>query len=311
MDARIKELLKPSLLNSISGLELIARVIVEGFMSGSNKSQSIGAGQEFSQYRSYQPGDDLRQLDWKMFARSERYYIKEAEIETNITVKFMLDASRSMTYHESTLRQTQGADAAEDRMSKLQYAKVMVAALAFLARKQSDTFGLFVVNDQQIQSILPRFEQQQFIRFLTALVSVQGESTWNKSKGIEQLFDHHGKEMIVFITDLYDEDGDLLQFISRLKTKRNEVIVFHLMGRNEADLDYRGSFTFEDLETGVRTKVDTQVQQKEYGQRVQEWLAHSRSWMLEKQINYQLVYLDEPVERVLRDFLTVRKRLVR
>ncbi|MEY4931291.1 MAG: hypothetical protein RI909_2015, partial [Bacteroidota bacterium] len=94
MDARIRELLKPSLLNSINGLELIARVIVEGFMSGSNKSQSVGAGQEFSQYRSYQPGDDLRQLDWKMFARSERYYIKEAEIETNITVKFMLDASR-------------------------------------------------------------------------------------------------------------------------------------------------------------------------------------------------------------------------
>src|SRR6187549_2340961 len=124
MDARIRELLKPSLLNSINGLELIARVIVEGFMSGSNKSQSVGAGQEFSQYRSYQPGDDLRQLDWKMFARSERYYIKEAEIETNITVKFMLDASRSMAYEE-------------EGVSKFQYAKVMIAALAYLTRKQS------------------------------------------------------------------------------------------------------------------------------------------------------------------------------
>src|SRR6188508_1275725 len=103
MDARIRELLTPSLLNSINGLELIARVIVEGFMSGSNKSQSVGAGQEFSQYRSYQPGDDLRQLDWKMFARSERYYVKQADIETNITVKFMLDASNSMSYSEHKL----------------------------------------------------------------------------------------------------------------------------------------------------------------------------------------------------------------
>jgi uncharacterized protein (DUF58 family) len=298
MDARIRELLKPSLLNSINGLELIARVIVEGFMSGSNKSQSVGAGQEFSQYRSYQPGDDLRQLDWKMFARSERYYIKEAEIETNITVKFMLDASRSMAYEE-------------EGISKFQYAKVLMAALAFLARKQGDTFGLFVVNDQQIQSILPRFEQQQFIRFLTALVSAKSEGVWEKSKGIEHLFDHHGKEMIIFITDLYDDGNDIQQFISRLKTKRNEVIVFHLMGSHETQFDFDGSFTFEDLETGVRTKADSRVQQADYRERMQTWLTHSRSWMLEKQINYQLVQLNEPVEEVLRNFLTVRKRLVR
>lgn len=298
MDARIRELLKPSLLNSINGLELIARVIVEGFMSGSNKSQSVGAGQEFSQYRSYQPGDDLRQLDWKMFARSERYYIKEAEIETNITVKFMLDASRSMAYEE-------------EGISKFQYAKVLMAALAFLARKQGDTFGLFVVNDQQIQSLLPRFEQQQFIRFLTALVAAKSEGVWEKSKGIEQLFDHHGKEMIIFITDLYDDGNDIQHFISRLKTKRNEVIVFHLMGKHETQFDFDGSFTFQDLETGVRTKADTRAQQADYKERVQIWLSHSRSWMLEKQINYQLVQLNESVEEVLRNFLTVRKRLVR
>lgn len=298
MDPRIKELLSPTTLNSISGLELIARVIVEGFMSGSNKSQSVGAGQEFSQYRSYQPGDDLRQLDWKMFARSERYYIKEAEIETNITVKFMLDASRSMSYEENGI-------------TKLHYAKIMMAALAYLVRKQGDTFGLFTVNDQQIKSVLPRFEQQQFIRFLTELVRVNGEGKWEKSKGIEQLFDHHGKEMIVFITDLYDEGEDIQHFISRLKTKRNEVIVFHLLGQHETQLDFEGSFTFEDLETGIKTKADTRTQQVDYKARVQNWLSRSRSWMLEKQINYHLIQMNEPIEEVLRNFLTIRKRLVR
>ena len=189
IDARVKELLNPSVLNTVSGLELVARVIVEGFMSGSNKSQSVGSGQEFSQYRNYQPGDDLRQLDWKMFARSERYYIKEAEIETNITVKFMLDASRSMAY-------------AEGELSKIQYAKVLMAALAFLARKQSDTFGLFAVNDQQINTLLPRFEQQQFMRFLLELINIQGDGKWENSGREEQLFDHHGKEMIVFFTPM-------------------------------------------------------------------------------------------------------------
>ena len=297
MNARIKELLKPEILNTVSGLELIARVIVEGFMSGSNKSQSVGAGQEFSQYKNYQAGDDLRQLDWKMFARSERYYVKQADIETNISVKFMLDASHSMSY-------------AEDGISKLQYAKVMTAALAYLARKQSDTFGLFAVNDKNVKVVQPRFEQQQFIRFLTELVQLKSEGTWRKG-GVEQLFDHHGKEMIVFITDLYDEGEDLQHFISRLKTPRNEVIVFHLMGKHETDFDFDGSFTFEDLETGIRTKVDTLVQQKDYTKRVNEWLKTSRGWMLEKQINYYLISISEPVETGLRNFLTVRKSLIR
>lgn len=298
MDARIRELLKPEILNTVDGLELVARIIVEGFMSGSNKSQSVGAGQEFSQYRSYQPGDDLRQLDWKMFARSERYYIKQAEIETNITVKFMLDASQSMAY-------------TEDGMSKLQYAKVMTAALAYLARKQSDTFGLYTVNDKNIKTVQPRFEQQQFIRFLNELVLLKSEGAWKKDSGLEQLFDHKGKELIVFITDLYDDAEDLQRFITRLKTPRNEVVVFQIMGQHETDLGFEGSFTFEDLETGIRTKVDTFSQQKEYAKRVHNWLQDSRTWMLEKQISYYLVRLNEPVETVLWNFLTIRKRLLR
>lgn len=298
IDSRVKELLNPTVLNTVSGLELIARVIVEGFMSGSNKSQSVGAGQEFSQYRNYQPGDDLRQLDWKMFARSGRYYIKEAEIETNITVKFMLDASHSMAY-------------AEEGMSKFQFAKVMMAALAYLVRKQSDTFGLFAVNDKQIKALLPRFEQQQFMRFLLELINVKSEGKWENSGSEEQLFDHHGKEMIVFFTDMYDENGDLLRFISRLKTSRNEVVIFHLMGKQEQELDYEGSLTFEDLETKARTKVNTLLQKKEYAHRVDSWLQETRMWMLERNISYHVVTLQEGAENVLQKFLITRSRLAR
>jgi uncharacterized protein (DUF58 family) len=298
MNQQFSDLLKPEILNSISGLELIARIIVEGFMSGSNKSQAIGIGQEFSQYRSYEPGDDLRQLDWKMYARSERFYIKQAEIETNITVKFMIDASRSMSY-------------AENNLSKLQYAKVMTAALAYLARKQSDTFGLFTVNDKNIHAVQPRFETQQFIRFLNELILVKSEGSWKKNTSLEHLFDRHGKEMIIFITDLYDENEDLLNFISRLKTRRNEVIVFHLMGQHEMDLDQGGAFTFEDLETKLKKKVDTVVVQEEYSRRVAQWIEQSRLWMYERQINYHLVRLNDPFENVLRDFLKVRKILNR
>jgi uncharacterized protein (DUF58 family) len=294
----INDLLKPEILNTVSGLELVARAIVEGFMSGSNRSQSVGSGQEFSQYRNYEPGDDLRQLDWKMYARSERYYIKQSEIETNITVKFMLDASHSMAYEENGI-------------SKFMYAKVMTAALAYLAKKQSDTFGLYTVNEKNITMVHPRFEQQQFMRFINELVNVKSEGTWRKQNGIEQLFSQYGKEMIVFITDLYDDDRDLQKFISKLKTPKNEVIVFHLMGRHETELDFDGSFTFEDLESKDRLKVDSRIQQKEYKTRVDNWLKESRMWMLEKQINYQLVIMDQPIDNMLRDFLTARKRLIR
>jgi uncharacterized protein (DUF58 family) len=297
MDPRLKQLLKPEVLNTMDGLELAARIIVEGFMSGSNKSQAIGVGQEFSQYRNYEPGDDLRQLDWKMYARSERYFIKQAEIETNITVKFMVDASNSMAYEE-------------DGVTKLQYAKIIVAALAYLVRKQGDTFGLYTVNDEHVTMLQPRFEQQQFMRFLHELVQVQPMSSWKKN-GIEQLFDHHGKEMIVFITDLYDEALDLIRFISRLKTSKNEVIVFHLMGRRETDLDHAGAFTFRDLESGATVKVDTRAQQKQYSEKVKQWINDSRLSLLEKGINYHLVCMDEMPEQILRDFLKARKNLMR
>jgi uncharacterized protein (DUF58 family) len=295
---QLSDLLKPEVLHTVTGLELVARIIVEGFMSGSNKSQSIGAGQEFSQYRSYGPGDDLRQLDWKMYARSERYYIKQSEIETNITVKFMMDASNSMAY-------------AEHGISKLQYAKVIAAALAYLARKQSDTFGLYMVNEHRIETVQPRFEQQQFMRFLHALIALETAGTWSRADHLESLFDHHGKELIIFFSDLYDDQDDLRRFVSRLKTPRNEVIVFHMMGGEELALSYNGAYTFEDLESGNTIKVDTVLQQKQYAARVQQWLRDTRMWMLEKQIHYHLVEMNATFEQVLRDFLRVRKSLVR
>jgi uncharacterized protein (DUF58 family) len=279
-------------------LELVARVIVEGYMSGGNPSQSVGAGQEFSQYRSYEPGDDLRQLDWKMFARSERYYIKQSEIETNITVKFMLDASRSMEH-------------AEGGVSKMQMAKVLIAALAFLARKQSDTFGLFSVNDLHITAVQPRFDHQQYIRFLNELIKIKAESTWKTGNGLEHIYSHQGKEMILFFTDMYDNDGDLQDFIRKLKTPRNEVIVFHLMGREEQELNYSTQLTFEDLETGERLKVDTAAQQSAYRKKMGEWVDATRDWMLQKQVIYQPTYLDDPAPEVLRTFLKARKSMIR
>lgn len=292
MEAGIKELLKPEILSTVDGLELVARIIVEGFMSGANKSQTVGFGQEFSQHRSYEPGDDLRQFDWKVYARSEKRFIKQAEVDTNITVKFILDASHSMAYRE-------------DGITKLEHAKVIIASLAYLARKQSDAFGLLVVNDKHVSLLRPRFERQHFIRFLQALLDSKPESKWKKTD-IDYLLNHQGKEMIIFITDLYDEDGDLLHFISRLKSRRNEVIVFHLLGQKETHLDYEGSFSFKDLETGETLKVDTHSEKNNYADRIQSWIKQSRLDLLEKNIHYQTIFMGDNIRHGLRHFLKVR-----
>jgi hypothetical protein len=140
---------------------------------------------------------------------------------------------------------------------------------------------------------------------------VKSEGAWKQGSDVEHLFDRHGKEMIIFMSDLYDAEGDLLHFISRLKTPRNEVIVFHIMGEHEMELDYDGSFTFQDLETKTVRKVDTPLQQKEYVARVAEWIKQSRLWMYERQISYQLIRLNDPYENSLREFLKVRKTLIR
>jgi len=119
------QLLKPELIKTVSGLSLISRVLVDGYLSGLNHSRQVGSGMEFNQFRNYEPGDDLRLLDWKMLARSGRYYIKQSEVESNISIKFILDASRSMLHKE-------------DELSKMDYARVLIASLGYLSQKQGD-----------------------------------------------------------------------------------------------------------------------------------------------------------------------------
>lgn len=297
MDERIKKILTPELLSSLQGLELIARVVAEGFMSGSNRSRTIGLGQEFSQYRNYEPGDDLRQLDWKMYARSERYFIKQADIETNITVKLFLDSSNSMSY-------------AENEISKFDYAKVLAAALGFLAKQQGDAIGLTIINREQLTHLQPHFAHQHFMRFLHALVESSPAGRWKPNHEMEHLYDHHGKELIVFITDLYDENNDIMSFLRRLKTRRNEVIVFHVVGTTESEFDLTGSYTFRDLETGTSYQADTNRIRSAYLEKFTAWVTQIKASLLEMGIFYNETSMSEFPAEALRRFINVRSKLL-
>lgn len=298
MKQNYHQLLKPEIINSVSGLALISRIIVDGFLNGVNHSRRVGSGMEFSQYRAYESGDDLRLLDWKMLARSGRYYIKQAEIETNVSVKFILDSSKSMGH-------------TEDGVSKMDYAKVLIASLAYLAQNQGDAVGLFALNDKLLKSIYPKVHKQHYNRLLLELVNIQNEGQWPQNKDASNmLHDRTHKEMVFFITDMYEYDQELTQFIKRLKTLRNEVVVMHLMGKHELEFDYKETLTFEDLETGTRLKVDPKEMKKDYVANLQEMIENAKNFLLSNDIHYHLFQLHEPMGEALKLFIQKRSKLM-
>jgi len=293
-----EQLLTPEVLSTVSGLELIAKIIVDGYLSGQNQSNRLGAGMEFSQYRSYQPGDDLRLLDWKMLARSGKYFIKEAEIETNISVRFILDLSASMLYEE-------------ENISKLDYAKVLVSSLGFLSQRQGDAISLFGLNNNEMVGLSSRMDKQHFHRFLNQLVDMKGGGTWPAERlKTESLHDRRHKEMIIFVTDLYENKRELLDFIGRLKTIRNEVMVLNVTGRKEVELDFNGVVTFQDLETHAKIKVDATKARNSYKQALNDRMKVVARELLSKDIYYETVQLNEPPAHSLELFLKRRMKLI-
>jgi len=293
-----QQLLKPEIIKTVSGLALIARVVVDGYLNGLNHSRKVGGGMEFSQYRGYEPGDDLRSLDWKMLARSGRYFVKQSEVETNISVKFILDASNSMLHTENGLE-------------KMDLARVLIASLAYLSQNQGDAVGLFALNDKKLHSIYPKVQKQHYNRLLLELINIKNEGKWPSDPTLtEKLHDRRHKELIFFITDMYEQDEELTDLIKRLKTSRNEVVVFHLMSKNELEFDYKGTLTFEDLETCARVKVDTKEAKTKYLQSLEATLKRNKETMLSNGITYQLFRMDEPIAEALQGFLKKRNNLI-
>lgn len=293
----MSKLLNPKILMAIKDLSLAAKTTIDGFMSGINKSTIKGAGLEFSQYRSYQPGDDLRSLDWKMFARSDRYYIRESEIETNISIRFLIDASASMNHQDG-------------EFTKIDYARYLVASLAYLANLQGDATGLYVFKDGGIFSMAAKQDYQHLARLFHQLELIKPEGTFTKPIHYKELFSGAQKrELLVFITDLYQQNDEIFRLLDTLNTLKHEIIVFHLMAKNELELDYKGYASFEDLETGQTIQIDQAAARKTYRQQLDLHLEQMRVKLLDRRIFYRMLTTDQPLDQALRDFLNQRNKL--
>ncbi|MDC6355693.1 MULTISPECIES: DUF58 domain-containing protein [unclassified Robiginitalea] len=294
---KYNDLLRPEVVNTVAGLSLIARIAVEGYTSGLNRSLSIGHGLEFSQYRGYEPGDDLRLLDWKMLARSGRYYIKQSEIESLVGVKFIVDASASMLHRE-------------DGLSKLEYARLLVAALAYLAWKQGDAVGLFALNESDVVSLFSGTDKKHYNRLLLELLKVDGSGKWpDPSRASRMIPDRGSRELVFFLTDMYEREAELSGFLREIKSPRNEVVVLHIAGRSELEFDYGKQVTFEDLETGAKVKVDARKARSAYLEQMEERLDAIRQQLLSQGIFYHLFRMDEPLGEALQYYLKQRNRM--
>ncbi|RZK38488.1 MAG: DUF58 domain-containing protein [Pedobacter sp.] len=282
---------------AIKNLKLSAKTTVDGFMNGINKSTIKGQGLEFSQYRSYQPGDDLRSLDWKMFARSDRYYIRESEVETNIAVRFVVDASASMNHSDG-------------EFAKIDYAKYLVASLAYLANLQGDATGLYVLKETALFSMAAKQDYQHLARLFHQLEQIQPEGTFTKPTSYKEIFSGSQKrELLIFVTDLYQEQNEIFELLDTLNTLRHEIVVFHLLARNELDLDFKGYSTFEDLETGKSIQIDQTKARTVYQEKLSQQLAKTRTEMLDRRIYYRTLVTDEPLDEALSSFLKQRSKL--
>jgi uncharacterized protein (DUF58 family) len=288
-------MLDPKVLMTIKDLPLLAKTVVDGFMNGFNKSTVKGPGLEFSQYRSYQPGDDLRWLDWRMFARSDRYYIRESEIETSISVRFLVDASASMNHDDNGV-------------TKIDYARWLTASLAYLANLQGDAIGMYVFKEGDLFSLPSRPDPQHLQRLYYQLQQIHPAGTFTKPVHYKELFAGTGrKELLIFITDMYQADGEISKLLDSLAALKHEVIVFHLMGQNELDFDFKGYTTLEDLETGETVQVSPQTK-KPYQETLTQHLSNLRMQLLGKRIVYKMLSTTQPLNEALREFLVQRNK---
>lgn len=285
---------------AMSRLEFRARQVVDGVITGMHKSPHRGFSVEFSEHREYVPGDELRHLDWQAYARSDRYYIKLYEQETNLRATFAVDTSNSMSFS--------GGSGGEGKVSKLDYAKHLVACLAYLLSLQQDQSGLVALDEKVRLEMPPGSSPSHLDRLFKSLDTLQPQA----GTALPQLL--HGlaerlprRSLVVLVSDLWTED-DLLKSLQHLRHRKHQVMVLHLLSPDELDLPYDRSVTLQDLETGRKLQVDPADLRKHYVEQVQAHLAAVRRACNDADVEYHDLMVSEPYDRALVRLLSRRAR---
>lgn len=301
--------LDPTILSRIGDLELLARVVVEGFINGLHRSPHLGASTDFAEHRAYMPGDDIRRIDWKLYARSDRYYVKEYEAETNTNFNIILDVSPSMRY---------GANPETGRLSKLTYGCYLAACLAYFSSMQRDRVGLATIDHDIVDYVPPSAKHlRQILHALDRIEKTGRDTAVTPGKSVlrpalHKLSDSlRRRSLVLLISDFYEDVDDVIDALAEVRGRGNDMIVFHLLDPSEIDFSFTDATNFIDMETGEKMPVIPEYLRMQYKQLVKEHTAALSKRIGESRADYAMFDTSKPLDLALFAYLAARQRFNR
>jgi uncharacterized protein (DUF58 family) len=287
----------PDGLSRVGNMELVARQVVEGFLTGRHRSPYHGFSVEYLDHRAYSPGDEIRSLDWKILARTDKYYVKLFEDETNLRAYILLDCSRSMAFQSG-------------KLSKLEYGCYLAAALSHLMLHQNDAVGL-VLFDQEVRHYLPpRARPTQFRRILELLDETPSQGDTDVGTVLHEIAERiHRRGLVIVISDLIDDVPKLAGGLQHFRHNHHEVIVFHVLDDAELTFPYERLTRFKDMEGVGRVVANPKSLRSRYLARINTWLDELKSSCFERNISYNLANTTQPYDAFLAAYLEKRARL--
>jgi uncharacterized protein (DUF58 family) len=300
--AKINEKLDPSLLARLGALPIQARVIVEGALSGLHRASVHGSSVEFAEHKEYTHGDELRHVDWKAYAKLDRYYVKQFEQESQLTIYLVLDASASMAF-------------AGGGIPKLEYAGLALAAIAYLGIQQQDKVGLVASGDRAVETIVPPRARTTHLHDLLAvldgLITRGGAGDEPPAEALGRIAElaRRKRSLIVLASDLFDSGGETIERLAQLRAQRHDVSVLHVLDPHERTFPYDGLTQFESLETQHKVLVNPAAIKKDYLDRMETFLATTKRTLVGAGVDYHLTTTDRPLDQTLLDLLVARSRL--
>lgn len=283
----------------LHNMQLLAKTVVEGFILGLHRSPYRGFSCEFAEYRQYSPGDDVKHIDWKVFGKTDRYYVKQFEEETNLACYILLDASASMGYRSR-----------DDGYSKLQYGCYMAACLAYFMMRQRDATGLLTFDTGVRDALPPRARQSHLKHVLATLDGLKPGGETHIAKPLHDLAEGlRRRGLIILISDLLDEPDAVLSALQHFRFQGHETIVFHVMDNAELEFPFDSMTEFEDLETGEKSLVSPDGMRPVYQRELRQFLDRYQRGCADIRADYRLFDTTRPLEIALSEYLYKRSRM--
>lgn len=274
----------------LNNLQLAGKLVSDELLLGIQTSKRSGIGTEFEQYRHYVPGDDPKRIDWKLFARTNHYLVRESATESNQQIRLLLDLSGSMNYEESGI-------------SRLQYAKILLASLAYLSNRQGDQLSLYALQQGTVQPLVPA-GKQAFQKIVSTLQAATASGTWENQAGSVPEFSRKQAEMLIIASDFLQVSDEWVRLIQSVAGPRREIVIFQLLGDQEVDFSLRGFYRFQDLETGATLELQADAIRDTVRGRATDYLTNLEENLRIPHVRLIRVRLSDPIALVLKQFLT-------